>query len=139
MGLNPFHVAIAVNDLAAAREFYGDLLGCPEGRSDANWVDFNLYGHQFVCHRSDTGDRIKAFNDVDGKRVPVPHYGVVLDWQSWEVLAERLNAAGVDYLIEPTIRFKGKPGEQATLFIADPSGNVLEFKAMRDSSQLFAG
>jgi len=139
MGLNPFHVAIAVNDLAAAREFYGELLGCPEGRSDANWVDFNLYGHQFVCHRSDAGDRLKAFNDVDGKRVPVPHYGVVLDWQSWEVLKERLNAAGVDYLIEPTIRFKGESGEQATLFIADPSGNVLEFKAMRDSSQLFTG
>jgi hypothetical protein len=116
------------------------LLGCPEGRSDTDWIDFNLYGHQFVCHRSDAaGDQPAAVNTVDGERVPVPHYGVVLDWQAWEALADRLAAAGISFLIEPTVRFPGKPGEQATLFVADPSGNVLEFKAMRDSSNLFAG
>jgi extradiol dioxygenase family protein len=131
-----------VHDLAEARAFYTGLLGCPEGRSAACWVDFNLYGHQLVCHlapvapgRADAGHH----NPVDGHDVPVPHFGVVLDRTSWEALAARLQAAGTTFLIEPHIRFRGLPGEQATMFFLDPSGNALEFKAFNDiESGLFA-
>lgn len=139
MSLRPFHIAVPVTDLTAAREFYGGVLGCPEGRSADDWVDFDFFGHQFVCHRVARPDRAPAgHNTVDGESVPVPHCGVVLAWSDWETLADRLRSAGVRFLIEPGVRFAGEPGEQGTLFIADPSGNVLEFKAMRDDSRLFA-
>lgn len=138
MTLPPFHLAVTVNDLAAARAFYGGVLGCAEGRSAERWVDFNLYGHQFVTHL-DEGKRINdARNPVDGHGVPVPHFGVVLPMADWEVLAARLRAAGTQFEIEPTIRFKGEAGEQATMFLRDPAGNALEFKAFADASQLFA-
>ncbi len=138
MSLCPFHVAVPVHDLALAREFYGGLLGCPEGRSDAHWVDFNLYGHQFVAHLKPGGPAGAAHhNPVDGKSVPVPHYGVVLEWEQWHELADRLRGR-VEFVIEPYIRFEGQPGEQATLFFLDPSGNALEFKAFRNPAQLFA-
>ena len=136
MSLLPFHVAIPVHSLSAARSFYGDLLGCPEGRSSANWVDFDFFGHQFVCHQAAVPIEIKARNDVDGERVPVPHYGVVLQWSDWESLADKLRDAGVEFVVEPGVRFAGEPGEQATMFLADPSGNVLEFKAMRNPENL---
>jgi hypothetical protein len=140
--LPPFHLAIPVHDLAEARDFYGGLLGCPEGRSAARWVDFNLYGHQLVCHlaamvpaRAGSGHH----NPVDGHEVPVPHFGVILDRASWEALAARLQAAGTAFLIEPHVRFRGLPGEQTTMFFLDPSGNALEFKAFDDiESGLFA-
>jgi extradiol dioxygenase family protein len=137
--MNPFHLAIKVHDLEAAREFYGGLLGCPEGRSDSSWVDFNLMGHQLVCHLApDTRPTLHA-NPVDGHEVPVPHFGVVLDMDSWKSLAERLTGAGIQFIIEPYIRFAGQPGEQATMFFLDPSGNPLEFKAFNDiDGQLFA-
>jgi extradiol dioxygenase family protein len=140
--LPPFHLAIPVHDLAEARAFYGGLLGCPEGRSAARWVDFNLYGHQLVCHLAtmEPGHAGSGHhNPVDGHSVPVPHFGVILDRASWEALAERLQAAGTTFLIEPHIRFRGLPGEQATMFFLDPSGNALEFKAFDDiESALFA-
>ena len=136
--LQPFHLAIKVDDLAAARDFYGDLLGCPEGRSADTWVDFDLYGHQLVCHLAPgAGDGVHH-NPVDGDQVPVPHFGVVLSMADWESLAERLRNAGVSFVIEPHVRFRGEPGEQATLFFLDPAGNALEFKAFADIGQLFA-
>lgn len=142
MPVQPFHVAVPVHDLSAARQFYGTVLGCPEGRSAAAWVDFDLYGHQFVCHlapaTSTAQSKDKSSNTVDGHEVPVPHYGVVLRWADWEALAKRLTEAGVNFVIEPTVRFAGQPGEQATMFFRDPSGNALEFKAMRDADKLFA-
>jgi len=113
-------------------------LGCPEGRSADVWVDFDLYGHQFVCHLSPNHPVPEGSNAVDGHDVPVPHYGVLLQWDDWEALAERLTGAGVDFIIQPTVRFAGQPGEQATMFLRDPSGNALEFKAMRDAAKLFA-
>lgn len=137
----PFHLAIPVHDLAAARGFYGGVLGCPEGRSAAHWVDFDLYGHQLVCHLVD-GARpapVAGANPVDGHDVPVPHFGVVLELPAWQALADRLRAAGTTFVIEPHVRFAGQPGEQATLFLLDPSGNALEFKAFADiAGQLFA-
>ena len=137
MNIPPFHLAFPVHDLDAARAFYGDLLGCPEGRSSADWIDFDFYGHQIVAHLApEQGDR--ASNPVDGHDVPVPHFGLVLDIQRWRVLAERLTAAGVEFAIEPTVRFAGQPGEQATMFFRDPSGNALEIKAMADPANLFA-
>lgn len=138
-GLTPFHLAIPVRDLAEARGFYGGLLGCAEGRSAERWVDFDLYGHQLVCHLDAEGAGEPAIsNAVDGHEVPVPHFGVVLEMAPWRALAERLRAAGVSFLIEPYIRFEGEPGEQATLFLRDPSGNALEFKAFADiETQLF--
>lgn len=138
--LTPFHLAIPVHDLAAAREFYGGLLGCPEGRSAEDWVDFDFYGHQLVCHAVNGATPPPASrNPVDGHDVPVPHFGMVLEMKDWEALAAQLKSAGVAFVIEPTIRFKGKPGEQATMFLVDPSGNALEFKAFRDiEGQLFA-
>jgi extradiol dioxygenase family protein len=140
--LPPFHLAIPVHDLAGARAFYGQLLGCPEGRSTERWTDFNLYGHQLVCHLATGqagGNRTGHHNPVDGHEVPVPHFGVVLDRPEWEALAERLRAAGVTFLIEPHVRFRGQAGEQATMFFLDPSGNVLEFKAFDNvAAGLFA-
>ena len=139
MALQPFHLAVPVADLAAARRFYGELLGCPEGRSSSEWVDFDFFGHQLVAHLDPAGTtRNPVHNAVDGKDVPVPHFGVVLEWQRWHELAARLRAAGVAFGIEPGIRFVGQVGEQATMFFQDPSGNALEFKALRDLSQLFA-
>ena len=138
--LTPFHLAIPVHDVAAARGFYGGLLGCPEGRSAERWVDFDLYGHQLVCHRVDApGRSVRGGNPVDGHDVPVPHFGVVLELADWHALAERLRAAGARFVIEPHVRFAGQPGEQATMFLLDPSGNALEFKAFADiGRQLFA-
>ena len=137
--LPPFHLAFPVHDLAAARAFYGGTLGCAEGRSAASWIDFDLYGHQIVAHLDPA--RISAdtmSNPVDGHDVPVPHFGVVLGWEEWHALAARLEAAGTVFGIEPHIRFVGQPGEQATMFFRDPSGNALEFKAFRDIDKLFA-
>jgi hypothetical protein len=140
--ITPFHVALQVRNIAEAREFYGRLLGCPEGRSSTDWVDFNLYGHQLVCHLNPAlgaGGRIAShFNPVDGQGVPVPHCGVILKPPQWDELAARLRAARIDWVIEPYTRFKGLPGEQSTMFILDPSGNALEFKAFADFGQLFA-
>lgn len=136
-GLPPFHIAFPVHDIAAARAFWGGLMGCAEGRSAAHWVDFDFYGHQIVAHLSPgAGDAIA--NRVDGKSVPVPHFGVVLDMAQWQALADRLTAAGTDFVIEPYIRFAGQVGEQATMFFRDPSGNAIEIKGLADRSQLFA-
>lgn len=135
----PFHLAILVDDLATAREFYGGLLGCPEGRSAESWVDFDLFGHQLVCHLHPSAGRPgTASNVVEDHDVPLPHFGVVLGMQDWEGLAARLLAAGQPFVIEPHIRFRGRPGEQATLFIRDPAGNALEFKGFSDPGRLFA-
>jgi extradiol dioxygenase family protein len=140
--LTPFHIAVQVRDIAEARGFYKDILGCSEGRSDAQWVDFNLYGHQFVCHLNPKlgrdGTLPSHFNLVDGHGVPVPHCGVVLRTEQWSELAERLERLRVKSLIEPCKRFKGQVGEQSTMFFLDPTGNALEFKAFRDHRQLFA-
>jgi len=140
--LTPFHIAIQVRDIAEARAFYKDILGCPEGRSDIAWVDFNLFGHQLVCHLNPAlgaqGSLVSHFNLVDGHGVPVPHCGVVLRPAQWSSLADRLRERGVQFIIEPSTRFKGQVGEQSTMFFRDPSGNALEFKAFRDHGQLFA-
>ncbi len=135
---SPFHLAIPVHDLAAARAFYGGLLGCPEGRSSEHWVDFDFHGHQVVAHLSPEEIRAAAVNAVDGKEVPVRHFGVILEWDAWHALAHRLRHAGVRFLIEPGIRFAGQVGEQATMFFLDPSGNALEFKSFRDMTRIFA-
>ena len=140
--LRPFHIAVPVDDLEAARAFYIGVLGCSEGRSDVYWVDFDFFGHQFVCHlRPPQSARSKDamhHNVVDGRSVPVPHYGVVLTMDDWRELAERLVGLGQSFVTEPTIRFAGQPGEQATFFITDPSGNALEFKGFADLKSLFA-
>jgi extradiol dioxygenase family protein len=138
MSLPPFHLAFPVDDLAAARRFYGELLGCPEGRSAPEWVDFDLFGHQIVAHLAPDAVRQRASNSVDGDDVPVPHFGVVLSMADWEALAERLTDADVKFVIPPTVRFAGQAGEQATMFLLDPAGNALEFKAMADPAKLFA-
>ncbi len=138
MALSPFHLAFPVDDLAAARRFYGTVLGCPEGRSSEAWIDFDLYGHQIVAHLAPDQARPKSHNAVDGHDVPVPHFGVVLPMDQWEALAARLKAAGTPFVIEPHIRFKGEVGEQATMFFLDPAGTALEFKAFADLSQLFS-
>jgi hypothetical protein len=138
MSLTPFHVAFPVHDLDAARAFYGGLLGCPEGRSSDQWIDFNLFGHQIVAHLKPGSPADLHHNPVDGHDVPIPHFGVVLAMEEWEALAQRMKAAGTKFIIEPCIRFKGQPGEQATMFFLDPSGNALEFKAFADLGQLFA-
>lgn len=138
MSMPPFHLAFPVDDLAAAREFYGRLLGCPEGRSAEEWVDFDLYGHQIVAHLAPDLVQRRISNPVDGKDVPVPHFGLVLAMTQWKELAERLQKAGTEFVIEPTIRFEGQDGEQATMFFLDPAGNALEFKAMADPAKLFA-
>lgn len=136
--LSPFHLAVPVHDIAQAREFYGGLLGCPEGRSTDEWIDFDLYGHQFVVHLNKDMKADNHVNAVDGHGVPIPHFGVVLPWEAWETLAEKMKSLGTEFIIEPYIRFKGEVGEQATMFFLDPSGNALEFKAFKDLSQLFA-
>jgi uncharacterized protein len=134
----PFHLAFPVDDLAAARRFYGELLGCPEGRSSNRWIDFDLRGHQIVAHLAPEAAPGRGSNPVDGEDVPVPHFGLVLAMDEWKALAKRLSAGGVEFVIEPTIRFEGQPGEQATMFLLDPAGNALEFKAMANPANLFA-
>ena len=136
--LPPFHLAFPVHDLDAARAFYGGLLGCREGRSASDWVDFDFFGHQIVAHLDSSMTPRRRSNPVDGHDVPVPHFGAVLAMAQWQELAERLREAGADFVIEPTIRFRGQAGEQATMFFLDPSGNALEIKAMRDPANLFA-
>ncbi len=137
--ISPFHVAIPVDDVQKARVFYRDVLLCEEGRSADKWVDFNMYGHQFVIHyKPKNPSETNHHNDVDGHAVPVPHYGVVLPWSDWEALADRLKGLNIEFVIEPYIRFKGEVGEQATMFFLDPCGNALEFKAFKDTSQIFA-
>ena len=134
----PFHLAFPVHDLAAARAFYGGLLGCAEGRSSDRWVDFDLHGHQIVAHLVADAPTRAGDNPVDGHGVPVPHFGVVLEWQAWHALADRLRAAETAFVVEPYVRFEGQVGEQATMFFMAPSGNALEFKSFKDPSQLFA-
>ena len=140
MTLCPFHLAIPVYELATARRFYGEVLGLEEGRSSAQWVDYNFFGHQLVIHehpKTASQENVHT-NPVDGHDVPVPHFGVVLEWPQWEALAERLTSLNTRFVIEPYIRFKGQVGEQATMFFLDPCGNALEFKAFKDIGQLFA-
>ena len=137
--LTPFHIAFPVDDLDAARKFYGTTLGCTEGRSSSQWIDFDLFGHQIVAHLRPAAAMDETHhNPVDGHDVPVPHFGVVLTMERWNALAERLREAGVSFVIEPYIRFKGEVGEQATMFFLDPAGNALEFKAFADMGQIFA-
>ena len=136
--IQPFHLAIPVKNLEVCRTFYRDIIQCVEGRSDTHWVDFNFFGHQLVIHQKDDFIQQQISNPVDGHDVPVPHFGVVLSMDDWEKLSQRLIKNGTEFIIEPTIRFKGKPGEQATLFFKDPEGNALEFKAFKDIGQLFA-
>ena len=136
--LSPFHLAFPVHDLAEARRFYGGVLGCPEGRSSDEWVDFNFYGHQIVAHLAPGETGAAQRNAVDGHGVPVRHFGIVLPMADWEAMAERLRAQGIAVVIEPYIRFQGEPGEQATMFFMDPSGNALELKAFSDINRLFA-
>ena len=138
MPVQPFHLAFPVDDLDAARVFYGGVLGCTEGRCSDHWIDYDLYGHQIVAHLAPGRAGKQASNAVDGDEVPVPHFGVVLAMDDFDALAARLKAAGVKFIIEPHIRFAGLPGEQATMFFLDPSGNALEFKAFADIGQLFA-
>jgi extradiol dioxygenase family protein len=136
--MSPFHLAFPVHDLAQARKFYGGILGCPEGRSSDEWVDFNFYGHQIVAHLAPAETGTAQRNAVDGHGVPVRHFGIVLPMAEWQQAAQRLHEQGVQFVIEPYIRFKGEPGEQATMFFLDPSGNALEMKAFADISMLFA-
>lgn len=138
MSLTPFHIAFPVDDLDAARSFYGTTLGCPEGRSSDKWIDFDLFGHQIVAHLKPRSGSKVHHNPVDSYDVPVPHFGVVLPMAIWEALAERLRRTNITFIIEPYIRFKGEVGEQATMFFLDPAGNALEFKAFADIGQLFA-
>ncbi|MDP5093387.1 MAG: VOC family protein [Polaribacter sp.] len=136
--IQPFHIAIPVQNLEKCRTFYRDILNCKEGRSSDHWVDFDFFGHQLVIHQKDDFVAQKISNPVDGHDVPVPHFGVVLTWEDWHLLSERLKAANTKFVIEPCIRFQGKVGEQATMFFNDPENNALEFKAFKDISQLFA-
>ncbi len=136
--ISPFHLAIPVNDLAKAEHFYGEILGCQQGRSSSDWIDWNFYGHQLVTHYVAKMPEPLKPNQVDSKAVPVPHFGVVLAWDSWQQLAKNLADHDIEFVIKPYIRFEGQVGEQATMFFMDPSGNALEFKAFKDLSQLFA-
>ena len=138
MSLRPFHLAFPVRDLEEARHFWGTVMGCPEGRSSDSWIDFDFYGHQIVTHCTGTRAEDAGNNPVDGHGVPVPHFGIVLELADWQALADRLHVAGVKFEIEPYVRFKGQPGEQATMFFRDPSGNAIEMKAFADLGQLFA-
>jgi len=133
-----FHLAFPVTDLGQARRFYGEFLGCAEGRASDDWVDFDFYGHQIVAHKVAAAQMTEAHSEVDGHSVPVRHFGVILELPAWEALAAKLEAAGTRFIIAPHVRFKGLPGEQATMFFLDPSGNALEFKAFEDPSRLFA-
>ncbi len=137
MPTRPFHLAFPVRDLDTTRAFYGDVLGCREGRAAERWVDFDFWGHQISAHVVANRDAM-ATNEVDGDAVPVRHFGVVLEWDAWHQLAARLTARGLAFVIEPHVRFEGQVGEQATMFFEDPSGNALEFKAFRDEARLFA-
>lgn len=136
--MSPFHLAFPVHDLALARKFYGQTLGCPEGRSSEEWIDFNFYGHQIVAHLAPAETGLVQGNSVDGHGVPCRHFGIVLPMKEWEATTERLKADGIEFIIEPYIRFKGEPGEQATMFFLDPSGNALEIKAFGEITKLFA-
>jgi len=136
--IRPFHLAFPVRDLAEARAFYGGVLGCPEGRHSDQWIDFDLYGHQIVAHLDPGAGPAQHANPVDGKQVPVPHFGVVLTMDAWRALVDRLTAADISFVIEPHVRFAGETGEQATMFFHDPSGNALEFKAFADDAMIFA-
>ncbi|MDC0230752.1 VOC family protein [Aureispira] len=137
--LTPFHIALPVNNLEQARKFYVNTLKCSEGRSSDTWIDFNMFGHQFVVHLSkETNQKKIIFNAVDSHNIPVPHYGVVLEWNVWEELAQHLKNHNIKFEIEPYIRFKGQPGEQATMFFYDPSGNALEFKSFKNMENLFS-
>ncbi|MEO7539180.1 MAG: VOC family protein [Pyrinomonadaceae bacterium] len=135
---NLFHLAFPVNDLNKAREFYGGVLECEEGRSSDRWIDFNLYGHQIVAHLAPGPSGVRTANEVDADEVPVPHFGIVLSMDEWRSLADRLTQKGVKFVIEPKTRFAGEVGEQATMFFLDPSGNALEFKGFNDFSSVFA-
>ena len=135
---NLFHLAFPVNNLAESRKFYGEILGCEEGRSSENWIDFNLFGHQIVAHLAPEASGIQHKNEVDADHVPVPHFGIVLPPDEFKTFAEKLKSKGVEFIIEPKIRFEGETGEQATMFFLDPSGNALEFKSFADFSQVFA-
>lgn len=140
MTLRPFHLAFPVHDLGMARAFWGGVIGCPEGRSSDEWIDFDFYGHQIVAHLAPgaVAAQAQVFNAVDGHDVPVPHFGIVLAMDDWRALADRLNAAGLTFVIAPHIRFEGQAGEQATMFFRDPSGNAIEMKAFEDLGRLFA-
>ena len=133
-----FHLAMPVRNLPDTREFYGTLLGCAEGRSAPRWVDYDFFGHQLSLHVVEEHDPVAGRNAVDGEAIGVPHFGVVLEWRQWEALGEALREHGIFFDVEPTVRFKGQPGEQGTFFVRDPSGNLLEFKTFRDPSALFA-
>jgi len=133
-----FHLAAPIKDIEETRHFYGTLLGCPQGREAERWIDFNFFGHQVSFHLADTDPSHDPTNIVDGKNVPVRHFGAVLDWNDWQSLSSKLITAGTEFIIEPYIRFKGETGEQATMFFLDPSGNALEFKSFKDESQIFA-
>ncbi|MEP2773585.1 MAG: VOC family protein [Fulvivirga sp.] len=134
----PFHLAFPVNDLEATDKFYSNILGCSKGRSSDHWIDYNLFGHQIVAHLAPEDAGKGSTNDVDGHQVPVKHFGVILEWQQWHDFAEKLKSHGIEFIIKPYVRFEGQPGEQATMFFLDPSGNALEFKAFKDQSQIFA-
>ena len=135
--LSPFHLAIPVNNIAKCKIFYKEILGCIEGRSSNNWVDFDLFGHQLVIHFQESNNKNLHTNPVDGKDVPIPHFGVILEWENFKRFSSKLEKKGVEFIIKPYIRFEGEPGEQATMFFKDPSGNALEFKSFKDSSQIF--
>ena len=135
--IRPFHLAIPVHDLEIAREFYGDILGCSTGRESEDWIDFNFFGHQLVTHLDKNMNISDSTNTVDGNRVPVPHFGIILKKKDWDTLAKKLSAANVDFIVEPRTRFKDNTGEQSTMFIKDPSGNALEFKSFQDDGHIF--
>ena len=135
--IRPFHLAIPVHDLEIAREFYGDILGCSTGRESENWIDFNFFGHQLVTHLDKNMNISDSTNTVDGNRVPVPHFGIILKKKDWDTLAKKLSAANVDFIVEPRTRFKDNTGEQSTMFIKDPSGNALEFKSFQEDGHIF--
>ena len=136
--LTPFHLAIPVRNLEKSREFYRDVLGCKEGRSSEHWVDFDFFGHQLVIHFKEIKEDDIHINPVDGKEVPIPHFGVILDWKTFQKFSKQIRKKDINFIIEPYIRFEGKPGEQATMFFKDPSGNALEFKSFKDFNQIFA-
>ena len=134
MSLRPFHLAIPVSSIDQAKDFYGDKLGFEQGRSDDHWVDYNFFGHQLVCH---IGDSVTASNEVDGKDVPIPHFGILLEWNQFDIFANNLKEQAIKFIIEPYLRFEGLPGEQKTMFFKDPFGNALEFKSFRNDNEIF--
>ena len=134
--MNLFHLAIPVSDLDRANDFYVNMLGCSKGRSSTKWIDFNFYGHQLVCHEVKKSVN-KNSNDVDGNNIPVPHFGIILDWDQFQKLSANLQSKNINFIIEPTIRFKGKVGEQAIMFLKDPSDNAIEFKSFRNNDEIF--